>query len=61
MGSDKCKFDIIDTFAILTLEAALTGKLDKAPKFIHGESYIQGGYEFEDGVERKMSSTALYM
>ncbi len=60
-NSNKCKFDTIDPFAILTLEAALIDKLDKAPKFVHGESFIQGGYEDENGVEIRMSSTRLYM
>jgi hypothetical protein len=58
-NTTKVSFDSIDALALITLYAATVHKSEDVPAFIHGEGYIQGEYEFEDGTVRTISSSTL--
>ena len=61
-GADciNAHFDAIEPLALLALQAAIEGKLDKIPGFIDGQGYINGDYEFPDGTVARLYGSDLY-
>lgn len=59
-GYVNAKFDTLEPFALLSLQAAIDNKLDKIPNFINGSGFIAGGYVFPDGTWETVNDHELY-
>jgi pectate lyase len=56
----NAQFDMIEPFALLTLQAAIEGKAEAAPTFIDGNAYVDGGYELADGTIKNTTDQIIY-
>jgi pectate lyase len=54
------KFDRIEPLALITLQAAIDGKLNEVPNFLNGAGFISGGYLFPDGTFETVGDRELY-
>ena len=53
-------FDMIEPYALLTLDAAIKGVPDKVPGFINGAGFVQGEYKFPDGRIKDIKDEYFY-
>ncbi len=58
--STYAQFDAVEPLALLTLEAAIKGRLDQVPPFIDGNGFIDGAYVHPDGRTEAMTDSRLY-
>ena len=56
----NAKFDALEPFALVTLQAAIEGKLENMPAFLNGAGFISGDYMFPNGTVQTISDGALY-
>ncbi|WP_449538924.1 hypothetical protein [Ferdinandcohnia sp. Marseille-Q9671] len=56
----NAKFDALEPFALVTLQAAIEDKLEVIPRFIDGAGFIHGGYMFPDGTFESVFDWELY-
>jgi pectate lyase len=56
----NAKFDALEPFALVSLQAAIEDKLEDIPGFINGAGFISGGYMFPDGTFETVSDGELY-
>ncbi|MDR3667591.1 MAG: hypothetical protein P4L35_12175 [Ignavibacteriaceae bacterium] len=52
--------DAIEPYALLTLDAAITGTPDKVPAFLNGSGFTQGEYKFPDGTVKDIKDEYFY-
>ena len=53
-------FDVIEPYALLSLDAAIKGTPEKVPVFFNGAGFAQGEYKFPDGTVRTINDDMLY-
>lgn len=54
------KFDALEPFALVCLQAAIEDKFDEIPVFVNGQGFISGGYMFPDGTFETVHDGELY-
>ncbi|MFA9559025.1 hypothetical protein ACERII_17080 [Evansella sp. AB-rgal1] len=57
----NAKFDMLEPFALVSLQAAIEDKLEDIPSFINGGGFISGGYLFPDGTFETVSDWELFL
>ncbi|WP_163539253.1 pectate lyase [Gracilibacillus sp. YIM 98692] len=56
----NAKFDNLEPFALVSLQAAIEGKMEDIPGFINGAGFISGSYMFPDGTVETIFDGELY-
>ncbi|SFL42852.1 pectate lyase [Gracilibacillus orientalis] len=54
------KFDTLEPFALVSLQAAIEDKLEAIPSFINGAGFISGDYQFPDGTTETVYDWELF-
>ncbi|MGP4038444.1 hypothetical protein ACTWP4_00835 [Gracilibacillus sp. D59] len=54
------KFDALEPFALISLQAAIEDKLESIPTFVNGAGFISGDYQFPDGTIETVFDWQLY-
>lgn len=58
--SIHAKFDALEPFALIALQAAIENKLDLIPDFVYGAGFISGDYLLPDGTSKSIYDEVLY-
>ncbi|SER64802.1 pectate lyase [Gracilibacillus ureilyticus] len=56
----NAKFDALEPFALISLQAAIEDKLEMIPDFVNGAGFISGNYLFPDGTVETVFDWELY-
>jgi pectate lyase len=56
----NAKFDMLEPFALISLQAAIEDKLEAIPMFVNGQGFIAGGYMFPEGTFETVNDRELY-
>lgn len=59
-ASIHAKFDALEPFALIALQAAIENKLHTIPDFVYGAGFISGDYLLPDGTSKSIYDDVLY-